>query len=277
MNPEDPENVVFSRLPTAGETLFEGAKSFGKRVIDRYANAAKMGKEAIFNSKKPITAPKIGIPAINASAPATPNKPGMLNKLFSRFKSSSPTSEVFSDAPTMGLVPSVTTDSVLSDTFIAKKPLTNANASTLKAFPVAKAPAVKVVKTTPIKAPIVNAQRLPMQNLTKFTHMDIKNKWTDLKQKLQNNRNYIYYILGFVVAIIFVVFGSILMTKKVQTANGSCESGDCYATADAYGNITLSQPDPNMNDNSDRTKGLVMLLFGVACLCLVLVMYFRKQ
>ena len=96
----------------------------------------------------------------------------------------------------------------------------------------------------------------------------------------------IYYIVGIIVSFIFIIVGSVLMNKQKSrygynetTMTTVCETGNCYATTDGDGQIILSDADtdPNMNDRSSYMTGMILLLFGIACACLTLILYFRKK
>jgi hypothetical protein len=113
-----------------------------------------------------------------------------------------------------------------------------------------------------------------------------KERYDAFMQKIKNSSGMIYYIVGIIVSFVFIIVGSVLMNKKKSSGEyydnnttTACETGNCYATTDGNGQIILTNADkdPNMNDQSSYMTGMILLLFGIACACLTLILYFRKK
>jgi hypothetical protein len=124
--------------------------------------------------------------------------------------------------------------------------------------------------TAPAVAP---PQQEPVQTTT------YKERYDAFLQKFKNWSGMLYYILGIIVSFIFIIVGSVLMSKKNSSHYPYCHSDNCYATTDGHGRFILSDAtdDPYMNEHSSYLTGVVLLFFGIACACLTLVVYFRKK
>jgi hypothetical protein len=134
-----------------------------------------------------------------------------------------------------------------------------------KTAPVIAAP----VTTAPVIYTAISAPKLYKERYEEFMH---------------KTSGMIYYIVGIIVSFVFIIVGSVLMNKMKSSGDYNsttiaCESGNCYATTDGDGQIILTDADkdPNMNDRSSYMTGMILLLFGIACACLTLILYFRKK
>lgn len=137
--------------------------------------------------------------------------------------------------------------------------------------------------------PKLMAPAIALPQSTLPIRQSYKEKYDEFMQKIKNSSGTIYYIVGIIVSFVFIIVGSVLMIKKNSrgeyndtTYNDTttvCESGNCYATTDGDGQIILTDgdKDPNMNDHSSYMTGMILLLFGIACACLTLILYFRKK
>jgi hypothetical protein len=283
------DDVVFSRRPTGQERVIDNAANFGQKVIGTYANLFKKGKTAFANYRQKSKLAKAAriappLPTLNQSVFSEVSNPSVgsnavLSNVSMPSVGSNPSSAVGSNPSTVFSnvsMPSVA--SKLSDVTSVVSDSSNLSNSSDKPDSIFR----RLFRSGNTRNP-APAMAPPQPIPTQTTY---KEKYDAFMQKIKNSSGMLYYIIGIIVSFIFIIVGSVLMNKQKSRSGYSdtstttvCETGNCYATTDGDGQIILTDADmdPNMNDRSSYMTGMILLLFGIACACLTLILYFRKK